>query len=185
MYNKIDRKRSIMATVQDNFNLYICLQNGNQSTDDFYKVFTSTVDTINANGGQAGLHPSVYQRHLELIIAKDLVKSNTDVATLDDAAKNTLKKKHEKPARESAAGEYLACLFLLLADDNRFGPLKTQLENNFLMGEHEYPRDVLAAKRLMTDFSPPIGSTKSTQEKVPATDAAFVERGRSRSTAPP
>ena len=84
------------------------------------------MDTINANGGQAGLHPSVYQRLLEIIIAKDLGNSNIDVASLDDAAKNALKKKHEKPARESSAGEYLACLFLLLADDNRFGPLETQ-----------------------------------------------------------
>ena len=113
-----------MATVQANFDLYTCSQNGNQSTDDFYKVFTSTVDTINANGGQAGLHPAVYQRHLELIIAKDLLKSNIEVASLDDAAKDALKKKFEKPARESSAGEYLACLFLLLADDNMFGPLK-------------------------------------------------------------
>ena len=104
-----------MATVQADFDLYTCSQNRNQSIDDFYKVFTSTVDTINANGGQAGLPPSVYQRHLEIIIAKDLVKSNTDVASLDDTAKNALKKKHEKPARESSAGEYLACLFLSLA----------------------------------------------------------------------
>ena len=128
---------------------------------------------------------SLYQQLLEIIIAKDLVKSNTDVSSLDDAAKNTLKKQHEKPARESLAGEYLACLFLLLADDNMFGPLKTQLDNNFLMGEQEYPRDVLAAKRLMNDFSPPVGSTKPTREKVPATDVAFVERGRRRTTAPP
>ena len=88
-------------------------------------MFTSTVDTINANGGQAGLHTSVYQRHLELIIAKDVNRSNIDVATLDDAAKKALQEKHEKPARERAAGEYLACLFLLLADDDGFGPLKT------------------------------------------------------------
>ena len=54
-YNKTDRKRSIMATVQADFDLYTCSQNANQSTDEFYKVFTSTVDTINANGGQAGL----------------------------------------------------------------------------------------------------------------------------------
>ena len=60
-YNKTNCKRSIMATVQANFDLYTCSQNWNQSTDNFYKVFTSTVDTINANGGQAGLHPVVYQ----------------------------------------------------------------------------------------------------------------------------
>ena len=37
-YNKTDRKRSIMATVQADFDLYTCSQNGNQSTDNFYKA---------------------------------------------------------------------------------------------------------------------------------------------------
>ena len=142
-YNKTDRKRSIMATVQANFDLYTCAQKANQSTDEYYKVFTSTVDTINANGGQAGLHPSVYQRHLKNVIAKDVRASNIDITALDDKPKKALQEKHEKPARDSASGEYLACLFLLLADDDRFGPLKTQLDNNFLMGEQEYPETCL------------------------------------------
>ena len=116
-----------------------------------------------------------YQRNLAAVIAKDLAKSNTNQVFLDAAAKTALKKKFEKPSRESLAGEYLACLFLLLADDNRFGPLKIQLGNNFLMGEYEYPCNVLAAKRLMTDFFPAAGSTKSAPEKIPATDVAFVE----------
>ena len=49
-YNKTNRKKSIMATVQANFDLYTCLQESNQSIDGYYKVFTSTVDTINVNG---------------------------------------------------------------------------------------------------------------------------------------
>ena len=61
-YNKSDRKRSIIASVQADFDLYTCAQESSQSTEDYYKVFTSTVDTINANGGQAGLHPAVCQR---------------------------------------------------------------------------------------------------------------------------
>ena len=92
-----------MATVQSDFDLYTCSQNANQPTDEFYKMFTSTVDTINANGGQAGLHPSVYQQHLKNIIARDVRASNIDVTTLDDAAKKALAAKHEKPTRESAA----------------------------------------------------------------------------------
>ena len=58
-----------------------------------------------------------------------------DVTQLTDAEKAMLTKKFEKPARESSLAEYRACLFLLLADDNRFKPLKTQMDNNFLMGE--------------------------------------------------
>ena len=33
--------------------------------------------------------------------------------------------------------EYLACLFLLLADDERFKTLKKTLNNNFLLGRQE------------------------------------------------
>ena len=47
-----------MATVEADFDLYSCAQ-GRATTDEYYKIFTSTVDTINANGGNAGLHPSV------------------------------------------------------------------------------------------------------------------------------
>ena len=58
-YNKSNKKKSIMASVQADFDLYTCSQEKSQSTEDYYKVFTSTVDTINANGGEAGLHPAV------------------------------------------------------------------------------------------------------------------------------
>ena len=43
-YNKTDRKRSIMATAQADFDLNTCAQKANQSTDEYYKVFTSTVE---------------------------------------------------------------------------------------------------------------------------------------------
>ena len=55
-YNKFDWKRSIMATVEADFDHYSCAQLALQLTDGYYKVFTSTVDTINANGGQECLH---------------------------------------------------------------------------------------------------------------------------------
>ena len=44
-----------MATVKADFDLYLCAQ-GCKMTDEYYKIFTSTVDTINANGGNTGLH---------------------------------------------------------------------------------------------------------------------------------
>ena len=93
-----------------------------------------------------------------MLIATELVKTNTDFTTLDDAAKEALKTKFKEPARESSSSEYLACLFLLLADNDRFEPLKREINNAFLMGGEtkQYPKDVLTAKRLMTDFSPPI-----------------------------
>ena len=46
------------------------------------------------------------------------------------------------------------------------------------MEEQEYPRNVLAAKRLMTNFVAAIGSTKPARERIPATDVAFVQQER-------
>ena len=54
-YHKSDRKRSIMTTAEADFDLYSCAQGG-KTTDEYPKIFASTVDTNNVNGGNAGLH---------------------------------------------------------------------------------------------------------------------------------
>ena len=46
------------------------------------------------------------------------------------------------------------------------------------MGRQEYPKDVLASKRLITDFDPDVArGTKSKQEQVQPTYMAFVKSG--------
>ena len=83
---------------------------------------------------------------------------------------------------ESSCEEYLACLLLLLADEERFKPITTELSNSYLLGNQEYPANVLAANRLMTDFDysnvgKPTSLVKQ-QEKVQPMDVAFVEKGK-------
>ena len=90
------------------------------------------------------------------------------------AAEEQIRIKEE--ASESACAKYLTCLFLLLADEERFKTLKKTLNNNFLFRRQEYPKDVLEPKRLMTDFKPDVATeTKRTQEQVQPTDVAFVK----------
>ena len=48
-FNNTDRKRSIMETVEADTDLYLGMQRPDQSTDDFYKMFTAQVDTIKAS----------------------------------------------------------------------------------------------------------------------------------------
>ena len=50
-YNKSDRKRLIMATVEADVYLYTYAQQTSQSTDEYYKMFASTMDTISVVGG--------------------------------------------------------------------------------------------------------------------------------------
>ena len=63
-FNKTDSKRSIMATVEADADLYLVTQRPYQSTYDFYKTFTAQVDTINANRGSAGFFNGVYNKHM-------------------------------------------------------------------------------------------------------------------------
>ena len=51
-------------------------------TDAYYKVFTSTVDTINVNGGMAGWHPKLFKIHREATMAMQ----EMEIAQMDGPA---------------------------------------------------------------------------------------------------
>ena len=175
---QVRQKRLIMATVEADFNLYLYTQ-GSVTVDEYYKVFTSRVDTINANGGNAGLYPSVFKKYFQPLKDKVVEETGKDLAGLTMAELKTIETEATLGAKDAAQGEYFTCMFLMLSDDERYGPLKTQLDSNFLMGKQEYPSDVLAAKRLMTDFFPATDAVKHKRQESGPSDVAFVETGGS------
>ena len=59
------------------------------------------------------------------------------IAQMDGPAAADERIRIKEEASESACAEYLACLFLLLADGERFKTLKKTLNNNFLLGRQE------------------------------------------------
>ena len=71
-FNKMDRKRSIMETVEADVDLYLGMQRTYQSTYEFYKTFTAQVYTINANRGSPGFHNDVYNKHMLALWYRDL-----------------------------------------------------------------------------------------------------------------
>ena len=81
-FNKKDRKIIIMATVEADADLYLGMQRPDQSKGDFYKTFTAQVDTINANGGSAGFHNGVYNRHVMALWDRDLVTADSLAAMI-------------------------------------------------------------------------------------------------------
>ena len=58
----------------------------------------------------------------------DLVTTNS-LAEMSPAEKTALENRLQKDATESSCKEYLACLFLLLADKERFKPVTIELNN--------------------------------------------------------
>ena len=71
------------------------------------------------------------------------------------SANATLKRKIKAEALKSSSKAFLACLFILMADNAMFKPLKVQLENNYLLGKESYLETVVASKQLLLDFITP------------------------------
>ena len=69
-----------------------------------------------------------------------------------DAMGEDSKKVIQSKVMKTAKEVYLACLFILVVNDERYGGVKTALGDNYLLGKQEYPQDLLAAKRLLADF---------------------------------
>ena len=65
---------------------------------------------------------------------RDLVTSDS-LAAMSTAEKLALENCLQKEAMESSREEYLACLFLLLEDKEKFKPFTTKLNNNYLLGK--------------------------------------------------
>jgi hypothetical protein len=102
-------------------------------------------------------------------------ESGKELSELSSTELKVIKEATVLAAKEAATGEYLVCLFLLMAEDERYGPLKTQLDNNFLIGEQEYSSNVLAANWMMTDFVPTTGAMKHKHKETDLTNLAFSE----------
>ena len=52
-----------------------------------------------------------------------------------------------------------------MSDNGRFNPLKTQLENDHLLGRGSYPRTAVKAKRMMTEFIAPGGKSNGNKKQ--------------------
>ena len=177
-HNKKERKESVMTIVESDVELFTITQEANQTLDDYYKIFKAQVDTIDAHGGNAGHHPVVFQLHLAALLKKG-GKTNDDyvaMSTSDQAGRALL----QTEALKTSKGAYLACLFLLMADERRFGGVKATLGDNFLLGKQEYPQDLLAAKRLLADFKGTGPTSRKATEPAPGQGVAFVEGGKGR-----
>ena len=94
-----------MATVEADFGLYSCAQ-GRATADEYYKIFTSTVDTINTNGGNAGLHPSVFKKYLHPLKDKAVEETGKTLAKLTAAELKEIETEATAAAKEASQGSF-------------------------------------------------------------------------------
>ena len=63
-----------------------------------------------------------------------------------------LKKEIEEAVMTASSEEFLACLFILLADNCWYKGLNIDLANDFTIGQSNYPKTVVAANRLLKNY---------------------------------
>ena len=100
------------------------------------------MDTINTHRGSAGHHPKLFDEH----VARLMSKRGLDSDDTDGLEKVLL------DAERSSCDEYLAWLFILVADGGRYQGLKGALDNQYLMDKDAYPVNLPQALKLLDQF---------------------------------
>ena len=111
-----DAKEGVIAMVQSDKRLFIFFQRTNQKNSEYLKEFKALVEVIETYDGQVGEHPG--------LMKMSLTEVSLDVGTASDDKKTSAKKKGKD--------KYIACLFLVGADNVRYRQLKIDLDNSFL-----------------------------------------------------
>ena len=152
-------------------------QRPNESIEAYYKPFCARRDTVNAHGGEAGFHKELYAKAREKVMAERNRGETFMANAAGDAHVLTAVTAIEKQARKVCCDQFLAALFLKMADDGRYEILKTKLNNDFLFGDDNAPLTIVEAKRVLLDYTVPYNSKvdSDANEGDDGTGLAFAE----------
>lgn len=136
VYNFQSQKYLPQALHESKRRFYFCVQGKHMSTVKYMETFQNVIDVIEHSGGTVGNEPGI----VEGIAAHQ----GLDMATVDSD--------QEAALNQAARQHYLAVAFIFNSDRNRFGRLLENLENDFLLGDDNYPKTVTSAYNLLTNF---------------------------------
>jgi hypothetical protein len=137
VYNFQSRKYLSQALHSSKQRFYYCKQGRTTPLSSYMEQFQNMIDVIHHSGGSLGDDPGVLRK-----LASD---RNLVIATLNQVDGQKL--------RKDAKDQNLAASFIMNADRSRYGPLITDLENNFLQGTDRWPKTLPDAHSLLSDWS--------------------------------
>ena len=138
----LDTLRNICHRFEDDQNRFVALiaakkavlnyrQSATQSVVDYFEVFKELISVLESYGG----------------------KLHDPEASAAGGSGVTKLKAEERDAY--MRNYYCGILFILNADDGRFGSLKTELAHDFGKKRDEYPPNLVEARKMLTSRSPP------------------------------
>ena len=143
LYQKNVVKKPVHAIIDAETELLNIRQEPNQSLASYYEKFKEVVQVYEQNNGeQPGISTA---RVNEKLITNGV--TDPDFATDDE----------RKKAQDDVTQEYLACLFMLRSDPNKYAELVTDIENRYARSSKfdEYPKTLVEAYNVLNSYKFP------------------------------
>ena len=123
-----------MAYVESDLVLYTCAQGAKQTSSDYAKHFRAQVKTVMTQEGQPWSRPAL-AKLIKADVREELYGAKGE-GEFQDADLERVRTEATSRANE----QYLACLFIALADGGRYSELKQELRNAYLFKQDNTPR---------------------------------------------
>ena len=139
-HNMKEKKQGTMALVKCAVELFTITQKPSEFIDDYCKIFIAKNYPIDAHSGQAGRHEMLYsETHTQIMTAQNV----NETGMITNAARRS---KIEAEALKSSSEAFLACLFILVADNTTCkSPSRTSWRMTTSWGWRVTPRQWLRA----------------------------------------
>jgi hypothetical protein len=134
----------------------------NGETTEYVENFMALVGVVETYGGAYGCEPG--------LVRAQLSKQGVALADLDNPDPKEL-----KDAKTMCHEEYLLCMILRGADQSRYAKLKDNLSNDMTKGVDNFPKTIVEAMRLMTNYKVPLWVPRIRAEA--GEGVAFVRTG--------
>ena len=82
MHNKKERAQSTIGLMESDVTLYTTILKGNNTLDEYYRMFKAQIDTIEAHGGNPGYCSALAQEHLEVQLVSNWVRHSRETKTV-------------------------------------------------------------------------------------------------------
>jgi hypothetical protein len=157
-----DHKQEVFNLVQALKTLFLFMQGEKDTIDKYGHNFRSLWDTVEAFGGSPGIHKGLVDG---LLKEPGRVTNPTNI-TADE------RKATEEEANESVK----AALLISGAEKQRYGKLKEELANNYLLGSDQYPDTLDKALRILGNYQT-MKLNMPFRGSGPESGLAFIQQG--------
>ncbi len=142
--------------------LFLFTQGEKDTIDKYGCNFQSLWDRVEAFGGSPGIHKG---------LVDGLLRQPGQVSDKDNITDN-----ERKSAKEEANESVKAVLLISGAEKRRYGKLKDELANNYLLGTDQYPNTFNKALRILGNYQT-AKPNMPFRGNGPESGLAFIQRG--------